>query len=87
MKRLELLKQTGEQKENMNLEYQLEKDKLQLESDLLETRLRLKEKQQLLLALKSARQLSSSDVIKAQVDYDGLQRGIEALEALKKELF
>lgn len=87
MKRLELLKQTEAQKENAELEYQLEKDKLQLDSDLLETRLALKSKQQELLRRKSDPVLSPVKVIAVQGEIEALARGVEALEALKKELF
>lgn len=87
MKRLELLQQTETQKATVELQYQLEKDRLQLEADLLETRSALELKRQELHRRKSDRELSPVKVIEVQGEIEALERGVKALEALKKELF
>ena len=86
-KRLQLLQQTATEKEQQQLSFTIQQDKLQAQADLLETEKQVGLSQQKLEDLKSAPTLSLGDVIKAQQELEGYERGVVAIKALIKELF
>lgn len=87
MKRVDRLNQTSTSKEEAQVSHQVQQDKLQAQSDLLETQRQVSIYQQKLEDLKSAKVLSVSDIIKCQNDLDGYAAGEKAIEKLIKELF
>lgn len=87
MKRLERLQQTATEKEQAQLSHQVQQDKLQAQADLLETQKQVSIYQQKLEDLKSAKQLSLSDIINTQNILDGYIAGEKAITKLIKELF
>lgn len=87
MKRIELLTQSQESREQEELQNQVEQDKLQLKSDQLATQQALAKAKQKLSTLKSAAVLSPANIIAQEVVVDDLDRGLKALNKLEKELF
>lgn len=88
MKRKDLLKKSTEERTKEELDYTLEKDKLQLEADLLETQRDFANAKQKLKALKSeAENFSPAKIVNAMNDVASLEAGLQALNDLKQELF
>lgn len=87
MNRLQRLQQTSTEKEQQQLSFQIQQDKLQAEADLLETQKQLSSKKQELDDLKSAKTLSLSRIISVQDEILGYERGEQAIIDLIEELF
>lgn len=83
----QLRQKTQDQITLEQLQYDEEDNKLQLETDLTATKRSLKLEEQKLLALKSAKALSSQQIINQLDLIEGLKKGITTLESLIKELF
>ena len=87
MKRIKLLSQSQENKEEAQLSYQVAQDKLQLESDILATEQAVSVAKQELLALKQAPVLSPANIITKMDEVKGLVAGLSTLKDLRAELF
>lgn len=81
------LLQSDQEKDQMDVEYQVEQAKLQLDADLLATKRSLAESEKALVTLKSSFPLNAASIVDQQGDVAELKAGMSALEALKKELF
>ncbi len=87
MKRRQLLTMSPEKLEAEQLEYQLEDDLAQWEADIKATSRAITAKKRELVQLKSAKTLSSIEIVKAIGELESLEKGLEILEAQKTELF
>lgn len=87
MTRLQLLQMSKENQEATQLAFTVANDKLQMESDILATRMQVEKLTAKVLALKSAPSLSSSEILGAQSELEGFQNGLVSLQALFAELF
>ena len=87
MKYLERIQQSQESRTQEQQQHLNEINKLQLESDLLETKRALSEKRQQLERLKSEEGLRITDIVGTLSDIDALERGLKTIEQLKEELF
>ena len=90
MKLIEKLQQSKEKRDQEQLQYHVQEQQQQLEADLLETKRELsKAKRELEEAMypEPGEGLDTGAIIELQEDVASLERGIEALEALKEKLF
>lgn len=87
MKYLQLRQQTSEERQESRVQYEVAQSKLLIEQHIVETQLKLEESKAKLQQLKSQFPLSPSSIIAVQGDVDGYGKGLEALVALKEELF
>ena len=84
---LSIVQQTESQKEEAQLDHDVAQSKLQLESDLLETKRELSVAEQKLEQLKSNIPLSAQDILSAEADVRDLKAGVDGIRRLKEELF
>ncbi len=87
MKYKELMMKSQEQLEVEALNYMVEDNKLQLELDLKATSRSLTEGQRNLVALKSKEILDTKAILDQIEDIEAMERAIEVIKALIKELF
>lgn len=87
MKRVELLKQSKETRDEQMLSHTIQQEQLQAQADLLETQKKVAQLKQKLETLKSAEELSLPEIVGTQVELEGYQAGEKALKELIKELF
>lgn len=87
LKYKDLRQQSQTQKELMELEYEENSAKLQLESDILATNLSLGKVQKELRIAKSEFPLNTQEIINKQIEVESLLDGLKRLEKLKNELF
>ena len=86
-KYIDLLNLSKEDKDKQELEFQNEESLNQLQADILATKKAISAKSRELLSLKCAFPLESEKIIEAQVELEGLEDGLNRLNALKEELF
>lgn len=87
MKRVELLKQSKEERDEQLLSHTIQQEQLQAQADLLETQQKVAQLKRKLERLKSVEELSLPEIVATQVELEGYQAGEKALKALIKELF
>lgn len=86
-KYISLRQKTEDQLSAEQLQYDVEDNKSQLEADLKVTQRQLAAERRTLEQLKSAKVLSSKKLIDQLDLIEGLEKGVESLEALIEELF
>ena len=86
-KRFQLLTKGQEETSKEDKLAQAERDELQLQADILETKSKISKLGRKLVQQKSAAELSPLEIIETQTDLNGYKLGLVALEELKKELF
>lgn len=84
---LERQQQSHSEKSLKDAQYKADQAKLQLQSDLLETQRLLGEKKQALEEAKGASPLNTQTIVTLAGEVDGLEKGVEYLKNLSKELF
>lgn len=87
LKYANLLQQSQQEKDNQELEFQVEAAKQQLEADILATKRELAIENKKLLEAKSSRTFNSQKIIDVQIKIEGLQDGLARLNNLLAELF
>ena len=87
LKYKDLLQQSQKEKDEQQVEFQVEEAQQQLQADVLATKRSLASSRQVLLAAKSARPFDSQAVINAQLQIEGLEDGLNRLNGLLAELF
>jgi hypothetical protein len=87
MKYLDRIRKSPEDQLSEEQEYQAEDNKSQLEADLKATSRDLVAKRRKLDSLKSAAVLSTHDIFMCEDAIEGLEKGVEKLNALIAELF
>lgn len=87
LKYQDLLQQSQQEKDALQLEFQVEEAKQQLESDILATKRLLATKNQELLKAKSAQPFNAQRIIDVQIHIEGLEDGLSRLLDLMEELF
>ena len=87
MKYKELISTSKEDQQEQQLNASNERAKLQIQSDILETQLKLSQSKEELLKAKSAVPFKSSIVIKQLDEVASLEAGLKALNDLQTELF
>ena len=87
LKYKELLLQSQEEKDQKDVQFQVEQAELQLQSDILATKQSLAKVKGSLEVNKSACPFNAADVVETQVAVESLEDGLKRLEALKVELF
>ena len=83
----DLLSQSQQEKDQLELSFRVEEAQHKLSADLLSTKRSLAEANLALMQAKSNYPLYPQDVINAQLRVEGLEDGIRRLEALQTELF
>ena len=87
LKYRDLLQQSQKEKDEQQVEFQVEEAQQQLQADVLATKRSLASSKQVLQAAKSARPFDSQAVINAQLQIEGLEDGLNRLNGLLAELF
>ncbi len=87
LKYQELLLQSQEEKDQKDVQFQVEQAELQLQSDTLATKQSLAEAKGELTEAEAASPFNASVVIEHQVTVEALEDGLKRLEALKEKLF
>jgi len=87
LKYKELLLQSQEEKDQKDVQFQVEQAELQLQSDILATKQSLAEAKGNLDTAKCACPFDATEVINYQVEVEALEDGLKRLTTLKEELF
>ena len=87
LKYKELLLQSQEEKDQKDVQFQVEQAELQLQSDILATKQSLAEAKGNLEVSKASSPFQAARVVDFQIAVEALEDGLKRLEALKVELF
>ena len=87
MKYAERLLQSEEEQKEVEVTRKVKMAQLKLEADITETSYALVKAEEKVEQLKSADNIDFNAIVEAMEEVEGYKKGMEALEALKKELF
>ena len=87
VKYADLIQQSQQEKDQLELSFQVEQAKLDLKQDIVATGRSLAEAKIHLLRVKSRTPFDSQSVVSAQIKVEGLEEGLSRLNALESELF
>jgi hypothetical protein len=87
LKRIDRLQLSQQNKDTLVIQFQVQKDSLKLQSDILATEESIANQKIVIEELKNSKAFSPRDIINAKVELENLEDGVRRLKELQKEEF